>query len=142
MLGYVVMGLVAAMVIAPVLWIMPSPRQRRQEHMRARARALGIDVRVGELPQTRRARVRRESPRHGAAYRLTGAGARSGRRATLVCRDGPAAPWQLESGDEPPPALAGPLARFSARAPADVVALELDAAAPTAFWREVGDVEN
>jgi hypothetical protein len=142
MLGYVVVGLVAAMVVAPVLWIMPTPRQRRQERMRARARALGIDVRIGELPQTRRARVRRESPRQGAAYRLAGNGARTGLRSTLVCRDNPSSPWQLESGDEAPAELLAPLAAFTGAAPADVAALELNPLAPTAFWRESGDEEN
>lgn len=142
MLGYVVVGLVAAMVVAPVLWIMPTPRQRRQEHMRARARALGIDVRIGELPQTRRARVRKESPRQGAAYRLANIGSRTALRSALVCRDNAASPWQLESGDEPSASLQAPLAAFTAAAPADVLALELNPAAPTAFWRESGDVES
>lgn len=60
---------VALFVIAPVFWIMPTPAQRRQERMRARARTLGLEVVGCELPQTRRQRVRGEPRRLGMLYR-------------------------------------------------------------------------
>lgn len=66
---WLVIVLGALFVIAPVFWIMPTPAQRRQERMRARARALGLEVFSVELPQTRRHRVRGEDRRRGMLYR-------------------------------------------------------------------------
>jgi hypothetical protein len=66
---WLLIAVVALFVIAPVFWIMPTPIQRRQERMRARALALGLEVISCELPQTRRQRVRGEPRRRGMLYR-------------------------------------------------------------------------
>lgn len=141
MMGYVIAVFVTVMVLAPVLWMMPSPRQRRQERMRARARSLGLDVRLGELPQTRRARVRREDTRQGVSYRLPAAGARSGGSALLLCRENAASPWESVSGEALSAELQPLLEAFAAAAPGDVVAMELSPLGIAAFWRESGDVD-
>ena len=59
-----------ALVLAPIMWIMPNKGQRRQEAMRTRARELGLQVRVGTLPQTRIQGVRKDETRRGICYLL------------------------------------------------------------------------
>jgi hypothetical protein len=68
-LSYLIILLVAAMVVGPVFWIMPSPRQKRQVKLRQRAMSLGLQVKISDLPQTHRSQVRRESPIQGVLYR-------------------------------------------------------------------------
>ena len=51
---------VLAFMLAPIIWIVPTPSQKRQARLRERARQLGLEVKVATLPQTRRARARRE----------------------------------------------------------------------------------
>ena len=57
---WIIASLVLAFMLAPILWIVPSPRQRRQMRLRERARELGITVQIATFPQTRRQRVRKE----------------------------------------------------------------------------------
>lgn len=57
-----------AMVLAPVMWILPSPAQKAQAQMRESARKLGLQVRVGVMPLTHVQRVRREDAEHGVCY--------------------------------------------------------------------------
>ena len=58
---WIIASLVLAFMLAPILWIVPSPRQRRQMRLRERARELGITVQIATFPQTRRQRVRKEA---------------------------------------------------------------------------------
>lgn len=133
---YLVVVLVLALVIGPVVWLRPSPAQARQAQLRLRARGLGLEVRIAELPQTRRARVRREDAQQGAAYHLATYGAAAlPALSHRSVRDGDA--WE-ESGDELPAALRGVLERVRRQLPADVVAVELGAHGPAVFWRERG----
>lgn len=81
---WLLIAVVALFVIAPVFWIMPTPAQRRQERMRARALALGLEVISCELPQTRRQRVRGEPRRRGMLYRAPLLLDRSERDADIV----------------------------------------------------------
>lgn len=59
---------VIAFMLAPIIWILPSPRQQRQTRIREAARLRGIQVRVTTLPQTRRQRVRREAQERVVSY--------------------------------------------------------------------------
>lgn len=61
---------VLAFMLAPIIWIVPTPSQKRQARLRERARQLGLEVRVVTLPQTRRARARREAERQILRYTL------------------------------------------------------------------------
>ncbi len=67
---YLIIFIVVALVLSPVFWMMPSPKQKRQIQLRQRAMALGLQVKVCDLPQTHRAMVRKESPEQGVVYRL------------------------------------------------------------------------
>ena len=57
-----------ALVLAPVMWILPSPAQKSQAKMRECARKLSLQVRVGPLPQTHKQKVRKESSDQGVCY--------------------------------------------------------------------------
>ncbi len=70
-MNYLIIALVFAMVVSPIFWIMPSPRQKKLMQFRQRAMALGFQVKVCELPQTERERVRREEPKQGVMYLLS-----------------------------------------------------------------------
>ena len=67
---YIAILLILALVLGPVFWLRPSPMDQRRERQRTRARTVGLQVRVCELPQARRERVRGEYPSVGAAYSL------------------------------------------------------------------------
>ena len=81
-----------ALIIAPVMWILPSPAQRRQADMREVARKLGLQVRVGQRPASHRQRVRKEDTGQGVCY------------AALLRRprDQQVCAWQWWPADEPP----------------------------------------
>lgn len=136
-MAFVLILLAVALVIGPVLWMKPSQGQARQARIRLKARALGLDVRLTELPQTHRAAVRREDVRQGVVYRSVVYDPR-----TVIAlnhrliRD--ADQWEAE-GDKLPPALQGVLDQVSANLPASVVAIELGPQGPGVYWREVGD---
>ena len=67
---YLFIFIALALILAPVFWIMPSPGMRRQEKLRQHALALGLQIKVCELPQSHRASVRREDTVRGVVYRL------------------------------------------------------------------------
>src|SRR5690606_26891538 len=108
------------LVLGPVFWLRPSPMQARQARMRAAARGLGLEVRLTELPQTRRARVRQEEMRQGAAYRLPVPDPRAVLPISHRVVREPGGEWEHE-GDALPPALAEHLALICEQLPADAV---------------------
>ncbi len=61
---------VLGFMLAPLVWIIPTPRQNKQARMRERARQLGLQVRIVTLPQTRRQKVRKEEELPGVCYSL------------------------------------------------------------------------
>lgn len=61
---------VLGFMLAPLIWIIPTPRQARQAKLREHARKLGLQVQVLALPQTRRQKVRREKEYNGVCYAL------------------------------------------------------------------------
>jgi len=50
-----IIALVIASLLGSIMWVMPSPRQRYQAHLRLKARKLGIQVQLArvELPRAR-----------------------------------------------------------------------------------------
>jgi hypothetical protein len=139
-MGYVVAIVVILMLVGSVLWMKPSPAQQRQARLRTLARDLGIDVRLCNLPQSRRARVREERPEQGVVYRLPIFDPASAVVPHyLLCRDNAASPWSSEVDAPLAPALLSLVDRACATLPADAVALELGPAGPAVYWRERGD---
>ena len=136
---YLITVVALLLVFSPVVMMMPSPRQRRQAQLRERARRLGIDVRVSELPQTRRQQVRREPVEQGVVYRLPQRDGWHQARAHLRCRAGAAEPWEVQEGSPSlSPSLEAAVMQVAERMPTDAVALELAATGPAIYWREYG----
>lgn len=142
-MAYVVAIVAILMVVGSVLWLKPSPAQRRQAQFRLLARQLGIDVRLTALPQCRRARVREERPEQGVVYRLPIFDpAAADVPHYLLCRETAGAPWSAEIDAALSPALQGLVDRVCAGLPGDAVALELGPAGPAVYWKERGDEDT
>lgn len=132
---WIVIALGMLFVAAPIVWIMPTPAQRRVERLRAHARGIGLETVSCELPQARRERVRGESPRRGMLYRVPWP--RDADRATVSGRwvrtsEGT---WETDS-DAVAAAIAGGLL---ASMPLTVRAVELGPRGPGVYWNEQGD---
>jgi hypothetical protein len=137
-MAYLLLVLAVALVIGPVMWLRPSQGQLRLVRMRLRARQLGIDIRITELPQPRRARVRRESVEQGALYRLFVHDPRTLRPLSFLCVRAPGGEWEV-SGDDVPSPVRDAVATAQAALPADAVGIELGPQGVGVFWRESGD---
>ena len=136
-MAYLLILLAVALVIGPVLWMKPSRGQARQARIRLKARALGLDVRLTELPQTHRAAVRREDVRQGVVYRRVVYDPRTVLELNhRLIRD--ADTWEA-AGEPLPAALQRVLDQVREQLPADVVAIELGPQGPGIYWREMGD---
>lgn len=125
---------VLAFMLAPLIWILPNPRQQHQTRLREVARRCGLQVRVVALPQTRRQRVRREPEQRLVSYTRP------------ITTRRPGAPWKLwlqEGGDEEG-ALAGDsslqavVAANRSRFPDDALLLEYTGLGLSLYWRERG----
>lgn len=135
---WVILFVVVAMVLAPVMWMMPSPAQKRQAVMRERARKLGLMVNIVDLPQSHRAKVRREPAVQGVSYSLRIARQKGVQRPCWFI-------WREQPADEPQAAAAVPavlideIQSLRDMMPADMVGLESNEAGYSAYWREQGD---
>lgn len=58
------------MVLAPLMAFKPSKTVKRQMQFREKALALGLQIKVADLPQSHRARVRQQDLEQGVVYRL------------------------------------------------------------------------
>ena len=129
---WIIASLVLAFMLAPILWIVPSPRQRRQMRLRERARELGITVQIATFPQTRRQRVRKEEEYQGLAYCMALPRARAAER------------WRFwldaaaREGEEftPPAAIAAAMQRVAGELPNDCRVVEAGGRMLRVWWRE------
>ncbi|MCR8921756.1 hypothetical protein NO559_03170 [Dasania sp. GY-MA-18] len=69
-MNYLIIVIIMAVVIGPIMWMMPSARQRQQMAVRQYALAQGFTIKVTDLPQSHRQRVRKEPVKQGVVYRL------------------------------------------------------------------------
>lgn len=136
---YIIIVLVVALVLAPIFWIMPSPRQKRLMAFRQSALALGLQVQVCDLPQTHRAKVRQESPHQGVLYRLPWKHPqlKSQRFDYLVLRDGVGEGEQ----DKRVGRVAELLREYLAGYPQQFCAIEFSNIGVAVYWKEQGAVE-
>ena len=142
-MAYVIAIVAVLMMVGSIMWLKPSKAQQRQTRLRLLARQLGIDVRLCNLPQSRRARVRIERPQQGVVYRLPIYQRREPLAPEyLLCREDSAAAWESESAAALPPPLRALVDQVSAELPADAVAIELGPQGPAVYWRERGDEET
>ncbi len=66
---YLLIVFVLALALAPIFALMPSKRQKLQMELRDRARQIGLQVLVCDIPQTRRQQVRQQRTEQGVVYR-------------------------------------------------------------------------
>ncbi len=137
---WIIAAAVLAFMLAPILWIIPSPRQRLQAALRDRARALGVTVQITQLPQTRRQKVRKEETVNGLCYAMTLPKARAGERWRY---------WPDGAEDDvpgPPAAVQDRIAGLHDRLPKDTIVIEASGRMVKVFWREanadIAAVEN
>lgn len=139
-MAWIIGFFVVAFVVAPVIWIMPTPAQRRQARIRQHAQSLGLSINIVELPQSRRAQVRKEGAQLGVRYCLPI------KREKNVFRP----QWMLwrvpPEGEEDisarcPAAVAAEAQALRERMAEDVVAIESGAEGYAVFWRERGEEE-
>jgi len=153
-LNWLIIALVLLIGFGPVLWLVPSRRDRRLARMRNRARALGILVEMVEIddpdpaPEARvSAGGKLKSPKiAGAAYRLPLLRPRTLAPSWSIARSrrepGPdnLPGWQWTSEPEGDVGYWEDVRRVVARVPDDVFACEADPNAVSFVWRErVGD---
>jgi hypothetical protein len=154
-LTWLIIGLILFAAFGPLVWLVPSRRDRRLAKMRSRARALGIQVEMTQLPDVAAPpseRVsaggrRREPMVSCAAYRLA------------LPRTARAAPqWRLlRGGTEPNGPLPGwgwdsppagdvqyweRVGEIIAAVPADTLACSAQATEVACWWRENATAEN
>ncbi|MBB3046493.1 hypothetical protein FHR99_000729 [Litorivivens lipolytica] len=131
---------VVAFVVAPVIWVMPTPAQRRQARIRQHAHTLGLSINIVELPQSRRAQVRKEGAQLGVRYCLPIKREKNVYRPQWLL-------WRVppEGEDDVPPhcpkAVSAQADALRARMAEDVVALESGPEGYAVFWRERGEEE-
>lgn len=129
---WVVIFCVLAFMLAPILWIIPSPRQKRQIALRELARRSGVQVQIGSLPQSRRQRVRKEAQMPGLAYCL------------MLPKGGRLARWRLWFNEEggyddipqPPVDVLDKIRRLRDNWPLDVILIEASEHMLKVYWRE------
>jgi len=140
MMGFLIAALVLMLVAGPVLWLKPSKGEARRTQLRLLARGLGLQVRLCNLPQVRRARVRREDARQGIVYLLPVP--EPGKLKPIeycLTRENGSSPWEADESDALPADLQLVVDRIASAVPADVVAIGLNPQGPALYWRERGD---
>ena len=135
-MSYLVIAFVIALVIAPVLALKPSQRQKQLAAMRERARQLGLQVQICPLPQTHRQRVRREEVVSGVAYRLLW---RHPQARTISFEY----LWMPEESEpnSAPEAILSALQLTLENLPLSAWAIEFNPMGVGIYWKEVGDTQ-
>ena len=141
-MSYLIIVIVVMLVLSPVFWIMPSPAQKRQMQLRQQAMTLGFMVKITDLPQSHRAKVRKEKVEQGVAYRLPWEVKRKHPQGGeyLLMRDTAETPSGLDNSNfsrQMHLLMQDTLLQL----PNSVVALEYAAPGLALYWREHGDVE-
>lgn len=138
-MGAIIAIVIVLVLVGSLMWLKPSAAQQRQTKMRLLARQLGLDVRLCSLPQTRRARVREETPTPGVVYRLLSFGDRKAAAIELLlCRVDAESEWESENAAGFPEALHTAIEPILKELPADTVAFEITPTGCGIYWRELG----
>lgn len=136
-MGWVIAVVVISMVLAPLMWIMPTPTQKRQARMREAARQCGLQVRIGPLPQTRRDKVRRQPEETGVSYIRQHPRSRTQWPRWIAWREVPEGESRLP--ERLAPEQRQLLQDILEQLPADAVAVECNQQGLIVYWRERGD---
>lgn len=127
---------VVAFMLAPLIWILPNPRQQRQTRLREAARLRGLQVRVTTLPQTRRQRVRREAEQAVVSYTRPLYNRHRGTGWKLWLQGEPVDDEDQLPADSP---LQTVIAEQRSKLPEDSLLLEYTGLGLTLYWSEKGD---
>jgi len=140
-LNYVIIFLVVALLVSPIFWIMPNPRQKRLVQLRQKAMAAGFQVKVCDLPQTHRAKVRQEPVRKGVMYRLPWKVQIKAAQNFhyLVVREQLVSDMATDSQQYT--AIEQQINQALLSMPAQILALECTAAGVGLYWREQGEID-
>lgn len=140
MVGFLIAALVIMLVVGPVMWLKPSQGEARQTRLRLLARQLGLQVRLCNLPQVHRAKVRREDADQGVVYSLPMPDPGKLRPVEFcLVRASASEPWEDENHETLPAKLRSALNEVAESVPDDVIALGLTPQGPAVYWRERGD---
>jgi hypothetical protein len=132
-----------ALALGPVMWMMPSPHQSRLAKLRARAQALGLEVKIAAMPQLHRAQVRKEAPLMGALYRLKFPPQYASKHHItewLVCREPNAQEWDPQGIEAVPAAQREVVQALLTQLPDDVAGIDQNIMGIAIYWREMSDV--
>ncbi len=137
-MSYLIIAVVVLMVLSPIFWIMPSPKQKRQMQLRQKAMSIGFIVKIADLPQQHRAIVRKEKAEQGVTYRLPWEIKRKHPEGLkyLLMRNPDGATTSTSSPD-----LQALMQKCLDQLPDTVVALEYSSPGLALYWRERGDSE-
>ncbi|WP_019530189.1 hypothetical protein [Dasania marina] len=154
-MNYFIIAIIVAIVLGPIMWMMPSTRQRQQVALRQYALAQGLQIKVCDLPQSHRQRVRKAPAKQGVIYRLPLANKRPITMTQVYCLSR-AEFVSDQFSPQPEPAVTSPQAdvyewqgdslaaveaEFTAalqHCPASAVAIEYSAAGVACYWQERG----
>ena len=139
-MNYLIILFVVAVAVGPIFWMMPSPRQKRQAALRDYALSQGFQMKVCDLPQSHRAKVRKDQRQEGIVYRLMVQP--RGRKASLSHTD-PANYMlcQRENNEQTDNCL--PLLRQALnQLPEHIVALEYNRLWFGVYWQERGTEQD
>ena len=137
---YLIILLGVLMVVAPLMAFKPTKLVKQQMAFRDKALALGLQVKVADLPQSHRAKVRQQPVEHGVVYRLPF------RQSQSLAVIDPQICVITDEGFE----WSGTAQEYIrqlfeqrwSQLPKDSVALELNATGVAVYWQEQGRVEG
>jgi hypothetical protein len=138
MLKWLLIALGVGLVLGPVLWMMPSAAQSRQAKLRAHASAIGLQVKIADMPQVHRARIRKEDSLAGAMYILRHP-PRHVCKNWLVSREY-GGQWEDEALARVPLAQRKVLEKLNQEIPATIYGFEQNPQGIAIYWSEQGDV--
>ena len=141
-MSYLIIAVVVLMVLSPIFWIMPSPKQKRQMQLRQKAMALGLIVKIADLPQQHRAKVRQEKAEQGVTYLLPWEVKRKHPEGVeyLLMRDPGDTPSSFD-GSAFAQQMQALMQAALQQLPDSVVALDYAKPGLSLYWRERGDIE-
>ena len=135
---YLIMLVVLAVVIGPVMWIMPSASQRKLVKLRQYAISKGFHIKVADMPQSHRQKVRKQDPVRGVYYSLPLLSKpKAGDEKFHYCltRSDTDAEWL----DDNVPVNASIMEQLLLKMPETVIAVEHASYGVAIYWQEKGD---
>ena len=135
-MSYFIIFVILAIVVGPVMWLMPSAKQKQQMALREYALKQGLQIKICDLPQSRRKQVRKEAAIKGVVYRLPLVTNKPLTMTSvyLLKKTEEGTEWQ----GEPPKGLQEHFEIALKQCPSSAVGVELSTAGVACYWSEVG----